>query len=53
MYPTMSCHAGVSRLVRQLPARLTIGGEPFAEGEVEWNQSGDEENQVQFEPEQC
>ena len=53
MYPTISCHAGVSQLVRQLPVHPTIGVELCAEGEMEWNQTGDVENQVQFEPGQC
>jgi hypothetical protein len=53
MYPTVSCHAGVSQQVRQLPVCPTIGEEFVVGGEVEWNQIGDVENQVQLEPEQC
>ena len=53
MYPIVSCHAGVSQLVRQFPVCLTIGREFVVEGEVEWSQVGDVENQVQLEPEQC
>ena len=48
-----SSRRGVSRLVRPFPASLTLHREFGTEGKVEWNQTGDVANQVQFGPVQC